>query len=50
MPVVNVLDDLFKANGDDEPNDDRRDMDEETSPGMRALVGRMDVEHAWILL
>jgi hypothetical protein len=48
MPVVKVLDRLFEAHGDKEPDDDRRNMDKEASPGVRGLVRRMDVEHAWI--
>jgi hypothetical protein len=38
------LDGLFKPDGDQEADDDGRDVDEEVSPGVGGVVGWVDVE------
>jgi len=43
--MVEVLDGLFEAHGDDEAEDDGGDVDEEVAPGLGGVVGGMDVEH-----
>jgi hypothetical protein len=45
VAVVEVLDGLFKADGDEEANYNRGDMDEEVSPGAGGVVCGVDVEH-----
>jgi hypothetical protein len=45
MAMMEVLDGLLEADGDDEAEDDGGDMDEEVSPGIGGVVGGVDVEH-----
>jgi hypothetical protein len=45
MAVVEVLDGLFEADGDEESEDDGGDVDEEVAPGAGGVVGWVDVEH-----
>ena len=45
LPVVEVLDGLFEADGDEQAEDDGGDVDEEVAPGAGGVVGRVDVEH-----
>jgi hypothetical protein len=50
MAVVEVLDGLFEAYGDEEAEDDGGDVDEEVAPGAGGVVGGVDVEHGgWVL-
>ena len=50
MTVVEVLDGLFEAYGDEKAEDDGGDVDEEVAPGAGGVVGRVDVEHGGLLL
>jgi hypothetical protein len=51
VEMVNCLDGLFEADGDEEPDGDRGDVDNEIAPGSGGVVRRMDVEHqCWRLL
>ena len=52
VALVNVLDELLEADGDDEANDDGGDVDEEVAPGVDGFVRRVDVEHGdpWVSL
>jgi hypothetical protein len=43
MAMVEVLDGLFEADGDEQTDDDGGNMDEEVAPGVRGVVRRMDV-------
>jgi hypothetical protein len=43
--LVDALDELLEADGDDEADDDGRDVDEEVAPGVGGGVGWVDVEH-----
>ena len=45
VTVMEVLDGLFEADGDEEAQDDSGDVDEEVSPCAGGVVGRVDVEH-----
>jgi len=45
MAVVEELDGLLEADGNEEADDDGGDVDEEVAPGMGGGVGRMDVQH-----
>jgi hypothetical protein len=45
MAVMEVLDGLFEADGDEEAEDDGGDVDEEVAPGAGGVVWRVDVEH-----
>ena len=45
MAVVEVLDGLFEAYGDEEADDDGGDVDEEVAPGGGGVMGWVDVEH-----
>ena len=45
VTVVEVLDGLFEADGDEEADDDGGDVDEEVSPGAGGVMCGMDVEH-----
>ena len=45
MAVVDGLDGLLEADGDDEADDDGGDVDEEVAPGVGGAVGWVDVEH-----
>ena len=45
MAVVEVLDGLLEADGDEEADDDGGDVDEEVAPGAGGVVGGVDVEH-----
>ena len=47
--IMNGLDGLLEADGDDEAKDDGGDVDEEVSPGVSGVFGRVYVEH-WALL
>ena len=50
MVVMNVLDSLFKTDGDEQTDDDGDDVDEEVFPGVGGFVGWVDVEHGgWLL-
>jgi hypothetical protein len=46
MAVMDGLDGLLKADGDEQAEDDGGDMDKEVSPGAGSVVGGVDVEHA----
>jgi hypothetical protein len=50
MAMVKELDGLLKADGDEQADDDGRDVGEEVSPGVGGRVGRVDVEHSELLL
>jgi len=51
VEMVNCLDGLFAADGDEEPDGDGSDVDEEIASGGGGVVRRMDVEHeCWRLL
>jgi hypothetical protein len=45
VAVMDRLDSLFKADGDEEAEDDGGDVDEEVAPGAGGVVGGVDVEH-----
>ena len=45
VAMVNELDGLFEADGDEQADDDGGDVDEEVSPGGGGMVRRMDFEH-----
>ena len=45
VTVVEVLDCLFEAYGDEEADDDGGDVDEEVSPGAGGVVWWVDIEH-----
>jgi hypothetical protein len=45
MAVVEVLDGLLEADGDEKADDDGGDVDEEVAPGVGGGVGRVYVEH-----
>jgi hypothetical protein len=47
--MVNGLDGLLEADGDEEADDDGGDVDEEVAPGVGGVVGWVDVEHGEIL-
>ena len=49
MAMVEELDCLFEADGDQEADDDGGDVDEEVAPGVGGVVGRVDVEHGRLL-
>jgi hypothetical protein len=49
MTVVEVLDGLLEADGDEESEDDGGDVDEEVAPSGGGVVGGVDVEHGSIL-
>ena len=44
MVVVDELDGLLEADGDEEAEDDGGDVDEEVAPGVGGAVGWVDVE------
>jgi hypothetical protein len=50
VAAVEVLDSLFKADGDEQADADGCNVDEEVFPAMRGFVGCVDVEHGDILL
>ena len=45
MAMVEELDCLFEADGDEQTDDDGGDVDEEVAPGVGGVVGWVDVEH-----
>jgi hypothetical protein len=45
MAVMDELDSLLEADGDEEADADGGDVDEEVFPGVGGLVGRVDIEH-----
>lgn len=45
VAVMDELDSLLQADCDEQPDCDRRDMDEEIFPGMDSSVGSVDVKH-----
>ena len=47
MAMVDVLDGLLKADGDEDAEDDDEKMSEEIAEGESAVVCRMDVNH-WL--
>ena len=47
--LVDALDELLEADGDEEADDDGGDVDEEVAPGVGGGVGRVDVEHGRVL-
>jgi len=50
MLMMEVLDGLFEADGDEEAEDYCGDVDEEVAPGGSGVVGGVDVEHGgWFL-
>jgi hypothetical protein len=49
VTVVDEFDGLLEGYGDEEADDDGDDVDEEVSPGAGGVVGRVDVEHTWLL-
>jgi hypothetical protein len=42
---MDVLDNLFQADGDEEADADGGDVDPEVSPRVRGVLGRVYVEH-----
>jgi hypothetical protein len=49
VAMVEVLDCLLEADGDEQANTDGGDVDEEVAPGVGGGVGRVDVEHGRVL-
>ena len=50
ITMMDGFDHLFKADGDEEADDDGGDVDEEVAPGGGGVVGGVDVEHGgWLL-
>ena len=47
VAMVDELDRLLKADGDEEADDDGGDVEEEVTPGVGGVVGRVDVEHGF---
>jgi hypothetical protein len=47
MKVMEVLDGLLEADGDEEADGDGGDVDEEVGPSVFGLVRGVDIEHAW---
>lgn len=45
MPMVQELDGLFEADGDDQTEDDGGHVNEEVAPGADCFMGWMDVDH-----
>jgi hypothetical protein len=45
VSVVDGLDGLLQADGDEQANTDGGDVDEEVFPGVSGGVGRVDIEH-----
>jgi hypothetical protein len=43
--LVDALDGLLEADGDEKTDDDGGDVDEEVAPGVCRVVRGMDVEH-----
>jgi hypothetical protein len=43
--MVDELDGLLEADGDEQADDDGGDVDEEVFPGVGGFVGRVYVEH-----
>ena len=43
--MVEEFDGLFEADGDEQTEDDGRDVDEEVSPGAGGVVGWVNIEH-----
>jgi hypothetical protein len=42
---VNVFDRLFETNSDEQTDDNRGDVDEETFPGVNRFVRSVHIEH-----
>ena len=49
MAMVEELDCLFEADGDQEADDDGGDVDEEVAPGVGGVAGWVNVEHGLLL-
>ena len=49
MAMVDELDGLLEADGDEETDDDGGDVDEEVAPGVCGVVWWVDVEHGRLL-
>jgi hypothetical protein len=43
--VMNVFDRLFETNSDEQTDDNRGDVDEETFPGVNRFVRSVHIEH-----
>ena len=50
MPVVEELDRLFEADGDEQADNDGGDVDEEVAPVVGGVVRWVDVEHGRSLI
>ena len=48
--MVEVLDGLFEAYGNEEPEDNGRDVDEEVAPRVGGVMGGMYIQHLDVLL
>jgi hypothetical protein len=46
LVLVDVLNRLLQADGDNQPDDDCRDVDEKVCPAMNGFVRRLNVDHA----
>jgi hypothetical protein len=45
MTMVEVLDGLLEADGDEDAEDDGGQVDEEVAAGSGGVVGRVDIDH-----
>ena len=45
VSMMEELDGLFQSNGNEQADDDRREMNEEVLPGVDSFVGSVNVEH-----
>jgi hypothetical protein len=51
MAIVEELDGLLEQDGDEQADDDRRDVQQESAPGVHRLVRRVNFVHGlWLLL
>jgi len=50
VTMMEVFDGLLETDGDEQTDDDGRDVDEEVFPGVGGFVGRVDVEHRFSCL
>jgi hypothetical protein len=49
MAVVRPLNGLFKADGDEDAEDDDEEVSEEFAARHGSVLGRVDVDHGWLL-
>jgi hypothetical protein len=49
MAVVEELDGLFEANGDEDAEDDDAEVDEEVAECDGCVLRRVDVDHGWTM-